>query len=91
MSTTDYKKLADKIRTELETPLGDIDEDIALVIIEALKSQDITVLKIVKADFPTQWNKYYSKGKNGKHYWNKEGYDALNALIKGNLSGSEEL
>ena len=78
---TDYKKLAEAKRTEAKTPLGDMDQDVALVTMEALKSQDIATLKLIKADFPTQWNKYYQKGKNGHHYWNKEGYNALTQLI----------
>ena len=88
---TDYKALATAARTAQATPLGDMNEDVALVTMEALKAQDIATLKLIKADFPTQWAKYYQKGKNGHHYWNKEGYAALQTLINGELSTVDDL
>ena len=91
MSTTDYKALAKTAREALTTPLGDMTEDVALVTLTALQGQDLPTLRLIKADFPTQWNKYYQKGKDGKHYWNKTGFEALKALSGGDLAGSEEL
>ena len=90
MSTTDYKKLAETARASIATPLGDMTEDVAVVTLTALQGQDLPTLRLIKADFPTQWNKYYQKGKDGKHYWNKTGFDALKALSNSEL-GTEEL
>ena len=89
MSTTDYKKLAETARAAIATPLGDMTEDVALVTLTALQGQDLNTLRLIKADFPTQWNKYYQKGKDGKHYWNKVGFDALKALSNNELSTEE--
>ena len=92
MSTTDYKKLAEKAREAIAKPLGDMDADVAVVLLTALQSQDLPTLRLVKADYPTQWSKYYTKGKDGKHYWNKEGYNALKKLAEiDDLSGDTEL
>lgn len=89
MSTTDYKKLAETARATIATPLGEMDADAALVTITALQSQDLVTLRLIKADFPTQWNKFYQKGKDGKHYWNKVGFDALKALSGDELQDNE--
>ena len=88
---TDYKALAIKARDNKSKPLGNITEDAATVLLQALEEQDVATLRLVKADFPTEWNKCYQKGKNGHHYFKKEYYDALKTLANGDLTSTEEL
>ncbi len=77
-----YKRLADKIRELSKKPLGNINKDVAIVLIAALVRQDISMLLQVKRDFASEWSRYYQKNEDGTHSWNEEGMRELRKLAE---------